>query len=407
LKAWSKEIISDAKKLFFMAQEVILRLNIAQENRDLTAAELRLRAKLKKRILGLAVIERARCKQASRLSYIKLGDANTKFFHRKVNARRRKNHIQRLRHDHGWAINHDDKASVIQDHFSNFMGHPPPQQRDINWEELHLSSHDLSGLDATFTEEEIKHAIHQMPLDKAPGPDGYTGAFFRSYWDIIKVDVINAANTFYSLRTSSLTLLNSANVVLVPKKEGAEAITDYRPISLIHSFAKIIAKILALRLAPHMSSIVSPVQSAFIKRRSIHDNFMAVRNAVRCYHNSKLPTIFLKLDITKAFDSVRWEYLLALLNKLVFPRWWQDWIAALLFTSSTRILLNGIPNAPIKHGRGLRQGDPLSPLLFVIAMDPLQKLLDLATEKGYLSRLRGRTTQIRASMYADDTAIFV
>ena len=156
LKAWSKEINSDAKKLFFMAQEIILRLDIAQENRSLTAAELLLRAKLKKRILGLAVIERARCKQASRLSSIKLGDANTKYFHHKVNARRRKNHIQRLRHGHGWAINHDDKASVIQDHFSKFMGHPPARQHDINWDELNLPSHDLSGLDATFTEEEIK-----------------------------------------------------------------------------------------------------------------------------------------------------------------------------------------------------------------------------------------------------------
>jgi hypothetical protein len=71
------------------------------------------------------------------------------------------------------------------------------------------------------------------------------------------------------------------------------------------------------------------------------------------------------------------------------------------------VLLNGIPNAPIKHGRGLRQGDPLSPLIFFIAMDPLQKLLHLATEKGYLSKLRGRTTRLRVSMYVDDTTIFV
>jgi len=119
--------------------------------------------------------------------------------------------------------------------------------------------------------------------------------------------------------------------VLIPKKDGAEAITDFRPISLIHSFAKIIAKVLALRLAPHMSSIVSPTQSAFIKRRSIHDNYMAVRNAIRRYHNSKLPTIFLKLDIAKAFDSVRWEYLLTLLNKLGFPSRWQDCTSLHLF----------------------------------------------------------------------------
>jgi hypothetical protein len=233
LKIWSKEIVSDAKNLFFMAQEVILRLDIAQENRELMPGEELLRAKLKKRVLGLAVIERARCRQASRLTTIRLGDANTKFFHRKVNARRRKNHIQRLRNGHGWAINHDDKARVIQEHFLDFMKHPPQQQLDINWEVLQLPTHDLSELEVLFSEEEIKNVMHQMPTDKAPGPgpDGYTGIFFKSCWDIIKADVVRAANTFYSLRTRNLDILNSANVVLIPKKDGAESITDFRPIS--------------------------------------------------------------------------------------------------------------------------------------------------------------------------------
>jgi hypothetical protein len=124
-------------------------------------------------------------------------------------------------------------------------------------------------------------------------------------------------------------------------------------------------------------------------------------------HRNKFPTLFIKLDITKAFDSVRWEYLLNLMAKLGFPTRWRDWIATLLFTSSSRILLNGVPSAPIKHGRGLRQGDPLSPLLFVLVIDPLQKLFDLATDLGYLSKLRGRAVTMRVSMYADDTAIFI
>ena len=82
-------------------------------------------------------------------------------------------------------------------------------------------------------------------------------------------------------------------------------------------------------------------------------------------------------------------------------------IAHLLSTSCSQILLNGVPTRPIQHGRGLRQGDPLSPLLFVIAIDPLQKLLNLATERRIFSKIRGRALEIRVSLYADDAALFL
>ena len=197
------------------------------------------------------------------------------------------------------------KRSVIQDHFTNMLKHPPPRLADLNWEALMIAQHDLSDLEAPFTEEELRKVIYQMPFDKAPKPDGYTGAFFKATWDIIKDDIVAAANNFHALRCSGLQMINSANIILLPKKDGAEEITDFRPISLIHSFIKIIAKALALRLAPHMNDIVSTNQSAFIKTRSIHDNFLAVRNTARHLHRNRTPTLFLKLDIAKAFDSMR------------------------------------------------------------------------------------------------------
>lgn len=171
---------------------------------------------------------------------------------------------------------------------------------------------------------------------------------------------------FEKLHGSNLYWLNSANVVLLPKKEGAEGISDYRPISLIHAIVKIIAKILANRHRPHMDSIVSNTQSAFIKGRSIHDNFMHVRNLARRLHKNKMPSLLFKLDIRKTFDSVKWEYLIDLLQRKGFPSKFRNWITALLVTSSSRILLNGVHGTPIHHGKGLRQGDLLSPLLFVI-----------------------------------------
>jgi hypothetical protein len=150
----------------------------------------------------------------------------------------------------------------------------------------------------------VKDAIHGPHSHKTPGSDGFTGAFFKSCWGIIKHDLLAVINNFSNVRTNNLHWFNSANIVLIPKKDGAEDISDFRPISLIHAIAKIIAKMTATRLAPHMNKLVSNVQSAFIKKRSIHDNFLYVRNLERRFHKSKTHTLLFKLGIKKAFDSV-------------------------------------------------------------------------------------------------------
>jgi mannosylglycoprotein endo-beta-mannosidase len=212
---------------------------------------------------------------------------------------------------------------------------------------------------------------------------------------------------FGNLHTANFHWLNTANIALLPKKEGAEDISDFRPISLIHAIAKIIAKVLALRLGPLMDDLVSSAQSAFIKKRSIHDNFLYVKNLAKRLHKSKTPSLLFKLDIRKAFDSIRWEYILDLLRRRGFPAQFRNWITALLSTASSRVILNGIAGPPIIHGQGLRQGDPLSPLLFVLAIDPLAQILDVATTHGLLHKIRGRGSILRTSLYADDAAIFV
>jgi hypothetical protein len=275
LREWNNKIIPDARLYLHMALEVILRLDLAQENRQLSPAESSLRNKLKQHIIGLAVVERARRRQNSRLTTLKLGDANTRFFHHRATSRRRKNFIQKLKKEHGWAITHEDKSLEVQSFFQSTMQRPQPRQVEINYGIFNSQRYNLSSLDMPFTEAEIKKSIDLLPADKAPGPDGFTGTFFKSCWDIIKHDVMEAVKAFHDLRCMNLQLINSANIILLPKKEGAEAVGDFRPISLIHSFVKIITKTLALRLAPHMHEIVSPCQSAFIKKRTIQDNFMA------------------------------------------------------------------------------------------------------------------------------------
>lgn len=126
-----------------------------------------------------------------------------------------------------------------------------------------------------------------------------------------------------------------------------------------------------------------------MKTRSIHDNFLYVRNLAGKWHHIKNPTLIFKLEIKKAFDSVCWAYLLVLLHKCVFPTKFRDMLAALLRRLSLRVMLNDTLGHPIKHGCGLRQRDMLSPLLFMLAIDPLQDLLDHATRQGKLHKIGG------------------
>jgi hypothetical protein len=153
--------------------------------------------------------------------------------------------------------------------------------------------------------------------------------------------------------------------------------------------------------------MVSTNQSAFIKGRNIQDNFLFINNMVRELQSSKTPAILLKLNIAKAFNSISWPYLLHRLGYLGFGDMWIGWIISILATSSSKILLNGKAGNSFLHGRGLRQGDPLSPMLFILAIDPLQKLLAAAQEVGLLQPLHRQTARFNVALYVDDAVVFL
>lgn len=192
----------------------------------------------------------------------------------------------------------------MHSHFRGHLGEASARTVSVDWDSLGYLPADLSSLDADFTETEIGEAVFSIPSVKDPGPDGFIDAFFKSCWETIKGDVVTAIMRMADLRGDCMHLLNSANIVLLTKKPDAAWVGDYRPISLIHSMSKIFSKILALRLAPELGSLASNCQSAFIKKRCIHDNFLFVQNSIKALHRSHMPSLFLKLDISKAFDSV-------------------------------------------------------------------------------------------------------
>lgn len=387
LKIWRKELFSGARLQLQMANAVIKRLDKAQETRLLSQAEFELHKELKQQILGWAAIERSRRRQSSRIINLKEGDACTKYFHHKAKGHRKRNLITVLKRDNGDLVwEHEEKEKIIHMHFNDIIGTRIGRRCTLDWESLDLSVIDGSTLDHPFTLDEIKLTIDELPTEKAPGSDGFTGIFYKSCWDIIKQDLLAALQCFYNLRAGPLEKLNGANIVLIPKTDLAQHPRDFRLISLINSFAKLVTKSLAIRLSPHISNLVSNPQSAFVKWRCIHDNFLFV-------HRTKTPALLFKLDISKAFDTISWEYMVELLEQRGFSSRWRDWLSLLFRTSHSTILMNGTAGKRIVHARGLRQGDPLSPYLFILAIDSLQRILEVATMNGTLSPLRGRNAK--------------
>ena len=179
-----------------------------------------------------------------------------------------------------------------------------------------------------------------MPSAKTRDREGFTFALFRSCWNIINVKVMNVIHNFINLHVANLHWPDSTYIALLPQIDGAEDITEFRPTSLIHT----IAVMLATWLFPLMNDLVSNTQSSFIKRR--RSMIIYVRNLARWLHKNRTPKLLFKLDIPKASDSVRWGYILGILQRKGFPRTFNDWITTLLCISSLSVLLNGVPGPP-------------------------------------------------------------
>ena len=188
---------------------------------------------------------------------------------------------------------------------------------------------------------------------------------------------------------------------------GACSANDYRPISLQNTSTKISSKILTTRVKPLIPSLIHNDQSGFIKGRSISENFVYVADIIQTCHERKAPTIVLKLDFRKAFDSVSWLALDQVLEAKGFPAPWRYWIGDLSSTSNSAVLLNGRPGRWILCRNGLRQGDPLSPYLFILLADTLQRLILKASQAGDICHPLDPTLPCPVLQYADDTLIIL
>nr|GEU32881.1 RNA-directed DNA polymerase, eukaryota [Tanacetum cinerariifolium] len=242
--------------------------------------------------------------------------------------------------------------------------------------------------------------------DKAPGSDGFTFGFYRRYWNLIESDVVDAISCFFQQGVIPKGG-NFSFITLIPKVPNANMLKDFRPISLIGSSYKIIAKILANRLVTVLGTLVNETQSAFVADRQILDGPFILNELVQWCKKKNNQAMIFKVDFKKAYDSIRWDFLDDMLKKFRFGEKWCNWIQSCLRSSRGSVIVNGSPTKEFEFYKGLKQGDLLSRFLFILVMESLhvsfQRVVDVGLFKGIVLSL---SLNISHLFYADD-AIFI
>ncbi|KAJ7009360.1 hypothetical protein NC653_000125 [Populus alba x Populus x berolinensis] len=270
-----------------------------------------------------------------------------------------------------------------------------------------ISGAQIPDLEQPVTNEEIKTALFSIPDDKAPGPDGFTSLFFKKSWSIIGADFMRAVSYFFEYSIMPR-CINATRISLVPKVENPACMDDYRPISCCNVLYKCISKVLVARLKLILPDVISPSQSAFIPGRQISDNILLTQELLHNYHLNKGPARCpLKIDLKKAFDTISWQFILKGLQCIGIPVRMINWINACISSAFFSMGLNGSLHGFFPSSRGLRQGDPLPPYLFVIAMEGLGGILKgVAQVPGFQFHWRCKLNSITHLAFVDDLMVF-
>ncbi|GJU54017.1 putative RNA-directed DNA polymerase [Tanacetum coccineum] len=306
-------------------------------------------------------------KQKSKVKWAIEGDENSKFFHSMVSKKCRRQNINGLKIDGCWVEDPTSIFSAAHDYFaSRFRESRPNRPKFRSQLFRRLDENDVALLEAEITMDEVKLAVWDCSSSKSPGPDGLNFKFIKRYWDTIKLEFFNYIKYFES-NGRLATGCNASFIVLVPKTSD--------PLDL---------------------------------RRQILDGSLIANEIVNFVKEKKINLLLFKVDFEKAFDSVNWNFLLDTMSQMNFGPKWCNWISSCLSSSSVSVLVNGSASKEFKMECGLRQGDPLSPFLFLIVAEVLQVMIVDACNKGIFKglSLADDGSNISLLQYADDALFF-
>lgn len=244
-----------------------------------------------------------------------------------------------------------------------------------------LTPEENNLLTTAFTEEEVSEAISQIEHNKAPGPDGFLAEFYQHCWSVINADLMAL---FTQLHMGELPLykLNFGVIKILPKKESAIQIQQYRPICLLNMSFNFFTKVATIRTSGIVHKVVRPMQTAFMSGRHILEGVVILHEAIHEISRKKLDGVLFKIDFVKAYNKVKWSFLQQVLRMKGFDPKWCDLIKKIVQEGSVGIKVNDDIGHNFQTRKELRQGDPFSPILFNIVADVLAILISRAKEEG-------------------------
>ncbi|CAH9109059.1 unnamed protein product [Cuscuta epithymum] len=368
--------------------------------------------RVKNTLVGLLEQQIIFWKQRAKEFWLRDGDTNTRFFHNAVRHRRRINKIRGLRDLQGaWITDRESMKQMVQGYFDILFSTSLSTNPMVDMSgAARVSEAQNRALLRPITVEEVRKATFGMHPDKSPGPDGMNSGFFQNYWNIVGNDVVDFCVNCFEHGQIPLAV-NQTNLVLVPKKTKPESMGDWRPIALCNVVYKIFSKVLANRMKGILNDIICENQSAFAPGRNIIDNVVIAfetHHYLKCKRQGKEGFVALKLDMSKAYDRVEWSFLRTVMVELGFDLRWVDLILECVSTVSYSIPFDSSVIGPIMPQRGLRQGDPLSPYLFILVTEGLSALIRKQEAEGRFCgvAVAKKAPKVSHLLFADDSYLF-
>ena len=241
--------------------------------------------------------------------------------------------------------------------------------------------------------------------NKTPGSDGFTIEFYRFFWPAIGLIMVDSFN--YAFENGEMSISQKRGIIsLIPKKDkDKKYLKNWRPISLLNNDYKIVTKALALRLEKVLPTIISANQTGYVKGRYIGESIRIITDMMSFTKKKNIPGLAVFLDFEKAFDSIEWCYLQKCLEAFNFGPQLRQWISVLYNNISSCVLNNGFATKHFNLSRGVRQGCPLSGILFVIGVEILSNAIKRSKEIEGIQIDQNKS--IKITQYADDTTVFV